>query len=152
MNWKAITLSCFWLMIPILAWNGVFMEKLAHPAFQADENVPGWVLIFENILRIGIMAWPLFLKMGSKTTLHRWGWVLYGVGLVLYFGSWFPLMNAPQSIWSNHLLGFTAPATLPLLWLLGIGLIGGSWPYMILSLLFVSVHAGHWVLAFRSIN
>jgi hypothetical protein len=152
MNWKTVALSCFWLLLPILVWNGVFMDKLAHPAFQADENVPGWVLMLENILRIGIMAWPLFLHMRSKTTRNRWGWVFYLVGMVLYFGSWFPLMNAPASNWSNHLLGFTAPAYLPLFWLLGIGLIGGSWPYIGLSLIFVGVHVAHWVLVLRSIG
>ena len=29
-------------------------------------------------------------------------------------------------------------------WLVGFGLIGGWWPYLALSVVFVGVHTGHW--------
>jgi hypothetical protein len=40
-----------------------------------------------------------------------------------------------------------APAYTPLIWLAGIALVGGSWPYALLSLLFVGVHVYHNILA-----
>jgi hypothetical protein len=35
----------------------------------------------------------------------------------------------------------------PLIWLAGIALVGASWPYALLSLLFVGVHVYHSILA-----
>jgi hypothetical protein len=79
------------------------------------------------------------------TSQSKIGIAVYLIGLVVYFASWVPLMVAPTSTWSNSLIGFLAPAYTPLLWLVGIYLIGGWWPYLVLSLVFVSVHIGHWI-------
>ena len=138
-------LNGFLLLIPILAWNVIFSGKLAHPAFEHDEDVSQWLLILENLLRMAVMVLPLFLPMKWDTAQNKIGWVVYGVGVLLYFATWIPLMMEPDSAWSNSLLGFTAPASTPLLWLLGIGLIGGCWPYVGLSVVFVAIHVGHWM-------
>lgn len=151
MNWKLLKFNCFWLLVPILVWNILFVDKLTHVTFAADENVPAWLLIMETIFRVGVFLIPLFLQMQSKTQHSQTGWILYTIGILIYFLSWLPLMIAPESAWSNHVLGVTAPAYTPLLWLLGIGLIGGWWPYLGLSVLFVGIHVSHWVLAFRSV-
>ena len=144
MKWRTILLNGFWLMVPILIWNAIFSSKLAHPAFEHDEDVAQWVLMLENFLRIALMVLPLFLPLKWDTTQSKIGWVVYGVGVLLYFTSWIPLIVAPDSAWSNSLVGFTAPASTPLLWLVGIGLIGEWWPYVSLSVVFVAVHVGHW--------
>ena len=137
-------LNCFWLLIPILAWNGVFSAKLAHPAFKLDEAVPGWILILENLLRIATMLLPLFMPLRWDTAQSKLGIAIYLLGLVVYFVSWIPLMVVPSSAWSNSPLGFLAPAYTPLLWLAGMGLIAGWWPYLVLSAAFVGVHLVHW--------
>jgi hypothetical protein len=137
-------LNCFWLLLPILAWNAIFAGKLAHPAFNFDESVPQWILMLENGLRIAVMILPLFMPLRWDTLESKIGIAVYLIGVVVYFASWIPLMVAPDSAWANNLLGFLAPAYTPLLWLLGIGLIGGWWPYLLLSLVFVGVHVGHW--------
>lgn len=137
-------LNCFWLLIPILAWNVVFASKLAHPAFEFDETVPKWVLLLENVLRVAVMILPLLMPLNWETPLSKVGINVYLLGLLIYFASWIPLMYTPNSTWSNSLAGFLAPAYTPLLWLVGIGLIGGWWPYLVLSIMFVGVHIGHW--------
>jgi len=137
-------LNCLWLLIPILAWNIIFSSKLNHPAFEFDEAVPQWVLLVENVLRVAVMILPLFMTLLWNTSSSKIGIAFYLIGLIIYFASWIPLMIAPESTWSNSLIGFLAPAYTPLIWLLGISLIGGWWPYLILSVIFVGVHGGHW--------
>ena len=78
------------------------------------------------------------------TSVSKVGIAIYLIGMLIYFASWIPLINAPNSAWSNSLAGFMAPAYTPLLWLVGIGLISGWWPYLALSVVFVGVHIGHW--------
>lgn len=137
-------LNCFWLLIPILAWNLVFSSKLAHPAFEHDEAVPKWILLLENVLRFAVMGLPLLMPLRWGSLLSKVGIAVYLIGVLIYFASWIPLMYAPNSAWSNSLAGFLAPAYTPLLWLVGIVLISGWWPYMALSVIFVGVHVGHW--------
>jgi hypothetical protein len=148
MNWRVVLLNGFWLLVPVFVWNLIFSSKLAHPAFSHDQNVVRWILIRENILRIAIMITPLFLTMNWDTTRAKAGWIVYVVGILVYFASWIPLMVFPDSAWSNSLTGFTAPAFTPLIWLTGIGLIGSSLPYIGSAIVFVGVHAGHWLLVY----
>ena len=137
-------LNCLWLLIPVLVWNIIFASELAHPAFEFDEAVPQWVLLLENVLRVTVMVLPLFMSLCWDTPSSKVGIAIYLFGLTIYFASWIPLMIAPESTWSNSLLGFLAPAYSPLIWLVGIGLIGGWWPYLLISIVFVGVHLGHW--------
>ena len=69
------------------------------------------------------------------------------MGLVIYYASWLPLIYLPETAWSTTAAGLLAPAYTPLIWLAGIALVGGSWLYGALSLLFVVVHVYHNVLA-----
>ena len=108
-------LNCFWLIIPILAWNAAFSSKLAHSAFEFDEAVPRWVLMLENMVRGAVMILPLLMPLHWDTPQSKIGIAVYLVGLVVYFTSWVPLMVAPASSCSNSLIGFLAPAYTPLL-------------------------------------
>jgi hypothetical protein len=137
-------LNCLWLLIPILAWNAVLTSKMAHPAFEFDGAVHPWILWGENLLRIAVMIFPLFMPLRWDTAKSKLGIAVYLIGVLVYFASWIPLMVAPESAWSNSLLGFLAPAYTPLLWLVGIYLIGGWWPYLLLSVMFVGIHVIHW--------
>lgn len=137
-------LNCFWLLVPVLAWNIAFSAKLAHPAFKFDEAIPGWILTLENLLRVATMILPIFMPLRWDTVQSKLGIGIYFLGLVVYFASWIPLIVAPASGWSNSQPGFLAPAYTPLLWLVGMGLIAGWWPYLVLSVAFVGVHLMHW--------
>ena len=144
-------MNCFWLLIPVLAWNARFSSKLAHPAFEFDTAVSKWVLLLENLLRASVMILPLLMPLRWDTEQAKIGIILYLIGLLVYFASWLPLMYSPDSAWSNSLAGFLAPAYTPLLWLFGIGLIGGWWPYLVLSTLFIGVHVSHWRQVYKNV-
>jgi hypothetical protein len=60
--------------------------------------------------------------------------------------------------WSQSYLGFMGPAITPIVWLIGIGLIGNEfhfkffnkqWIFLFLSILFVFVHSFHSHLAYQ---
>ena len=71
------------------------------------------------------------------------------MGTPVYFASWIVLIYYPEAAWSKSAVGLLTPAYTPLIWLVSIALIGGSWPYGLASLLFVSVHVYHNILTFH---
>ena len=89
-------LNCFWLLLPVFAWNAVFASRLPQAGFKSDAGVP---------------------------RIYR-----------------------PEAAWSRSAAGLLAPAYTPLIWRAGIALVGASWPYALLSLLFVGVHVYHNIL------
>ena len=140
-------LNCFWLLLPIFVWNAIFASRLPQLGFRSDAGVPRSILMAENLLRVGVFLWPLLLPLRWQDPQSRAGLALYALGLLIYCVSWLPLIHSPQAVWSKSAAGLLAPAYTPLIWLLGIALIGRSWPYALLSLLFVGLHMYHNILA-----
>lgn len=140
-------LNCIWLLLPIIVWNAVFTSRLSQEGFKSDAGVPKPVLLTETVLRIAVFVWPLFLPLRWREPPSLAGWLLFAAGTLIYFASWLPLIYRPEAAWSKSAAGLLAPAYTPLLWLVGIAVIGGSWPYALLSLLFVAVHVYHNILA-----
>lgn len=154
LNWKKYLLTAIWLTFPILAWNIVFASRL--PAQYLPDifwkNIPLSVMYGENILRTIIFAMPAFFSMQMTTKHHKLGWVCYLLGTLVYFLAWVPLLFAPASAWSTSMLGFMAPAYTPLIWLVGIGLLGGEFYfpmryrpvyYIAPAILFTIFHCTH---------
>lgn len=159
-NFTQYLMNCMLLLLPILAWNIVFANKL--PRLYAPEifekDIPAFITNGENIFRFVIFILPLFLPIRFETPLQKIGLGLYMAGTVMYFLSWLAQMYVPQSAWSLSLLGSLAPAYTPLIWLTGIGLIGSSlyvaspyrsWMYITLSILFVAFHLSHTFIAYQ---
>jgi hypothetical protein len=140
-------LNCLWLLLPVFTWNAIFAPRLPQAGFKSDAGVPRPILATEQALRIAIFLWPLLLPLRWQDQQSRAGLILYFMGLFVYFASWLPLLYRPEAAWSKSPGGLLAPAFTPLLWLIGIALVGGSWPYALLSVLFVAVHVYHNVLA-----
>lgn len=152
-------LNCFLLTLPILVWNILLTNKLPK-AFQPEifgNKIPAFLTYGENISRTIIFAFTLFMPLNIATSLQKKGLILYIGGTLLYFVSWLALIYLPVSYWSNSLLGFMAPAYTPLLWLLGIGLIGDSfyfifpfrrWFFISTSILFLVFHNLHTYMVF----
>ena len=140
-------LNCFWLLLPVFAWNAVFASRLPQAGFKSDAGVPRPILWAENVLRAAVFLWPLLLPLSWQDQRSRAGLALYGLGILVYFASWLPLIYRPEAAWSRSAAGLLAPAYTPLIWLAGIALVGASWPYALLSLLFVGVHVYHNILA-----
>jgi len=86
------------------------------------------------------------------------GFGLYLFGIFMYFLSWRPLILFPTSEWSLSLIGFIAPAAIPLISLIGIGLIGSrlfiniryrSVVYVIISIGFTIFCTWHSVIVYN---
>jgi hypothetical protein len=150
--------NCFLLLVPILLWNLTLTGKLP-PAFQPNvfwHEIPSWISTPETIFRILSMALPAFMILSFQSKQQKAGLAIYLVGTLLYFASWIVMMLYPESSWNQSAVGFLALAYTPILWLIGIGLIGRDTffkrrlhpgIYITLSLLFILFHCAHaWVV------
>jgi hypothetical protein len=159
-NITPFLLNCLLLLIPIMAWNMIFANKLPrlYSPDVFEKNIPAIITYGENIFRLIIFILPLLMPIRIETPMQKLGLGLYIAGTLIYFLSWLAQMYFPQSAWSLSLLGSLAPAYTPLIWLTGIGLIGSSlyfsspyrsWMYITLSLLFVAFHLSHTFIAYQ---
>ena len=152
--------NCFLLLLPIFAWNVIFM-KVLPPPFQKNifwHNIPAYIRVPENVLRIAVFLCPLFMKLSVSEPHQKLGLILNIFGVCLYFWSWIMQIYFPKSSWSKSIWGFTAPAYSTIIWFVGIGLIGSTLfvnipyhysVYLFISLLFVIVHTSHTLIVFK---
>ncbi|MCP5096413.1 MAG: hypothetical protein GY943_12745 [Chloroflexi bacterium] len=154
---KKYAQNCFLLLIPILLWNVIFANQLP-PAFLPDifwRDIPPLIKLGENGFRIVVMALPAFMPLNLKR--KGWGTAVYLFGTFIYFLSWIVLILFPESGWSTSLIGSLAPAYTPLIWLIGIGMIGDKlyfthryhpWVYYVLSFIFITFHVSHTTIVY----
>ncbi len=146
-RYKKILANGFLLLLPIFVWNLLFWAKLP-PAYSNDQNVPDWLLFVENVLRIGVFGFPLFLTMRLKNRKHKVGLVLYAIGSVLYYGAWLLVIFWPETAVATHPFVSLAPYYTPLLFFAGLGMMGNSPPYILAAILFTLIHTYHGLLNF----
>jgi hypothetical protein len=119
-----------WLIVPPMIITFGLWGALPA-AYGPDlfwKEIPGWISLLENLFRILVFGLPGILYFGKREPGQSWGWLLYGVGLVVYLASYLLQIVFPNSAWSQSLIGFTAPAWSTIFWLTGIGLVGAkSW-------------------------
>lgn len=142
------------MTIPILVWNFILTDKLPK-AFQPEifwSDIPPFLAYGENISRTLVFIIMLIMPLRIITPTQKKGLSIYIVGTLLYFSSWLILIFFPNNIWSKNLFGFLAPAYTPLVWLIGIGLIGNSfysplpyrrWIFILTSIIFLIFHNIH---------
>jgi hypothetical protein len=156
---KTILTNGFFTLIPILAWNIIFVSKLppAYDPKSFDKDIPLFLLIGENFFRTISFGLPLLFKINIATVQGRLGLIIYILGTVLYFASWLLHIYAPDSLISRSIFGFAAPAYTPLIWLIGISLLADSyyfnftyskWHYLLPSIVFLIFHVTHTCLVF----
>ena len=157
-------LNGFLFLIPVLFWNILLAKKLPEgfSSENFDKNVPPSLLMLENALRLVVMILPLFMPAGLDTPVRKAGWIIYTIGILLYFSSWLLQIFFPQSKWSRSKAGFLAPAYTPTVWLSGIGLATGSFlnfrsgwislAYIVLSFIFLTIHCLHASTAYRNLS
>lgn len=136
-------LNCLWLMAPLLTWNIILAPKITLDKVISDANSPTWLLAAENIVRIVVFVFPLLFPLRVQDAVSKTGLSLYLIGTLLYYITWIPLIWMPDSLWSQSAAGLLAPRLTPLLWFLGIAMIGHSVPYAGFSILFIILHTWH---------
>ncbi|MGL1936353.1 MAG: hypothetical protein OCD01_15085 [Fibrobacterales bacterium] len=146
--------NCFYLVIPILIGNILWSDLLPAP-FQENyfwKDIPWVVSLGEHSTRIVLLSMLLFIPFSLKASLARAGFMLFILGTILYGFSWVALIHFPDSFWSSHTFGFSAPAYTPILWLSGLGCISiatlgvrsiRTMLFLISSLLFIFFHLTH---------
>ncbi len=148
-------LNCFILLIPILAWNLVFTKYLPK-AYSLESH--GKTESLEKAFRFSAFVLPLIMPLSLVTNTQKTGLIIYIIGSLIYFASWLPQMYRPDSIWSKGVIGFLTPSYTPIIWFLGIALIGNdsfigipyfSIIYLGIALLFVSFHSVHTYHVFK---
>lgn len=156
---KRYFFNCFILMMPPLVWNLTLAGKLPG-VFQPEifqYNIPLAIAWGESISRFVLFGLAMLTMFSLDSKRQRWGMGIYIAGTLLYFASWLWLMYLPQSIWSNSVAGFMAPALTPSLWLLGIGLVGErfyfnlpyrKWIFPVVALVFLVFHNLHTYLVY----
>jgi hypothetical protein len=141
--------NCLWLILPLLVWNIILGPRITDARITSDSFSPKWLLMAENIVRVFVFILPLLLPLQIKDVTSKTGLWIYIIGTLIYFASWLPFLLAPQSAWSNSPVGLLAPRLTPFLSFLGVALIGHSWPYGIISAIFILLHTWHGVLNLR---
>ncbi len=152
-------LNCLLLLLPIMVWNLIFASKLprAYSDGVFSKDIPSFIANGENIFRSIVFILPILMPIKIESQSQKLGMWLYIIGTVIYFGSWLLQIYFPQSAWSLSVFGFLAPAFTPLIWLIGIGLIGRtlyfsspyrSWMYVILSIIFLGFHLSHALIVY----
>lgn len=152
-------ISCGLLLLPILAWNIALIARLPSSISKPEvwRAIPPPLAFAENSLRILVFAVPFLMPLHVSTRRQKGGMALFVVGTLVYFASWLPLIAVPQSSWATSAAGFLAPAYTPVLWLLGLALLGqklswGSsyrpWMYAVLSMLFLAAHISHAIIVY----
>jgi Na+-translocating ferredoxin:NAD+ oxidoreductase RnfA subunit len=143
MDWRMFVFNGFWLILPLLLWNIIVGSRITQEKITSDAHSPAWLLGAENIFRLATFILPLFLTMKFNSITGKTGLVIYIIGTLIYFASWLPLILAPQSPYSESMLGLFAPRLTPLISLLGIALICNSWPYGLIAAIFIFFHTWH---------
>lgn len=136
-------LNGFLLLLPLLAWNMVLGSRLTQEAITSDAHSPKWLLVAESIARVLVFVFPLLLPIQVKDAWSKAGLAVYCLGTLIYFGSWLPLLMAPDSAWSQSAAGLLAPRLTPFLPFLGIALVCNAWPYGVISAVFIIFHTWH---------
>lgn len=147
-------LNCFLLTMPILIWNILLTDQLPKTTKPEIvlQNISPLVSYGENIARVIVFALMVFMPLKISNTTQKQGLLLFLLGTIIYFASWLVLIYLPDSLWSKSTLGVLSPAYTPVIWLVGIGLIGNSfyfkvpykrWIFISLSIIFLVFHNIH---------
>ncbi len=146
--------NCFWVTIPPTLISVLLTNHLPE-VFQTKifwDNIPPFVKYPENIFRTLVITLPVFFPLNIANKLQRVGLLIYFIGLAVYLLSYVSLIYFAESSWGKSLVGFSAPATTPLIWFVGIGLIMGKpffnityskWVYITLIITFCVFHFTH---------
>lgn len=151
--------SCGLLLIPAIAWNVALVDQLP-PAFARAVfwyDIPSSLAAIENVARTFVFALPFFMPLEVTAPIQRRGLLLFTPGTLICFASWLALMIWQSSAWSVSAVGLMEPAYTPLLWILGVAMMGRRlfwgngyrwWFYLPVAALFLGAHIWHTAIVY----
>jgi hypothetical protein len=151
--------SCGVLLLPIFVWNAALTRFLPGPwsSSEFSRDIPAALVLTENLFRWIVLSLPFLMPLDPTLPIQRRGLVVFGFGAALYCASWLVILAAPDSRWSSSVLGFLAPAYTPLIWLVGLAMLGQRlyweqvyrwWMYLAPVGVFIAAHVGHAALVY----
>ena len=146
--------NCFWVFIPIIIFNIIFTKHL--PEFYLKKiNHP--IVTIETIARIITIAFSVLLAIKLDNKIGKTGLIVYIIGALIYFWSYFIVIKIPAISLHNNLIVLLAPYWTSVLWLIGIGLLGNKLfinipyhynAYIVISIVFTIIHSIHGYICF----
>lgn len=157
---KKIVTNGYILIIPIIIWNISFLSYLppSYAPINFNSDIPLWIFVGENIFRTVLFVFPLFFRININVSFENRGLITYLIGIVIYFSSWLAIIIFPTSFWSTSVLGFSAPAYTPIIWILGLGMMADSyyfkfeyskWHFLLPSIGLIVFHITHAVYVYN---
>jgi hypothetical protein len=116
------------------------------------KNISHIIVPIEIIVRITLMALSAIMIIDIKGRTGKAGAIIYITGLIIYFVSYFVLINYPDTIIGKNTILQLSGYWTATIWLIGIGLIGKQLfikipyhyvLYIVLSVLFGIIHTYH---------
>jgi len=147
--------NCFWLFIPVIIFNIIFTKYLPE-FFLRNINHP--IVIMETVAKIVTIAFSLIMAIKLDNKIGKIGFIVYIIGILIYFCSYFIVIKIQANSYNNNLLVLLAPYWTSALWLIGIGFIGNelllnipyhNFVYVIVSIVFVVIHSIHGYLCYN---
>jgi hypothetical protein len=141
--------NCFLLFIPVILFNMVFTKHLPE---QYLNNISHVIVPIESTLRIILIAFSAMMSINIKDKIGKIGISIYITGLIIYFLSYFIVINYQDTIVCKHIIIQLSGYWTAIIWLIGIGLAGNKlfvkmpyhWSFfLILSILFGLSHTYH---------
>jgi len=159
---RKIVTNGYILIIPIIIWNICFFSYLPSPYKPENFNndIPLWIIVGENLFRTVLFIFPVFFKVNIKISFKNKGLITYLVGVVIYFSSWLAIIISPASAWSTSILGFSAPAYTPIIWILGLSMMVDAyafnfkfnyskWHFLLPSMSLIVFHISHAIYVYN---
>jgi hypothetical protein len=110
------------------------------------------IIPIEMVVRIILVALSTVMMIDIKDRIGKTGFIIYLVGLVIYFTSYFILINYSDTVVGKNIIVQLSGYWTAMIWLIGIGLTGKKLfvkipyhytLYIILSVLFGMIHTCH---------
>ena len=148
--------NCFLLFIPILVFNILFFKKLPSHYLK---NISHPIIKAETITRIITIAFSMIMAINIQNKAGKIGLIIYIIGIIIYFSSYFIEIYFPNTIFSKKLIFILAPYWTSVIWLIGIGLLGIKLfvnipyhftVYLIISVIFTIIHTIHGYLCYKT--
>jgi hypothetical protein len=148
--------NCFWFFIPVILFDLVFTKYLPAQYFQTTSSS---IDLAENIVRTVLIALSMLMIINLNDIKGKTGILIYIIGLLLYFLSYFILINYADTVWGRNIIIQLSGYWTPIIWLFGVGLIGKKLffkipfhyaIYLTLSMLFGIIHIYHGYILLRS--
>ena len=99
-NYKS---NCFWFFIPVIIFNIIFTKYL--PEFYL-KNINHPIVTMETIARIITIAFSVIMAIKLDNKIGKIGLVVYIIGVLIYFCSYFIVIKMPAISFHNNFIVF----------------------------------------------